>query len=105
MKPNRNPTPRNRERVLDNAVKPTQQTGGTESLPGAGVPERFRRLERNEMVFRGDFLASEHRTFEPWEGPGGFRAGTFMKPIYRRRETGRFRASATGKSKRNTNNP
>lgn len=105
MKLNRNPTARNRERVPDSAAKPTQQTGGTEALPGAGVPERFRRVEWNEVVFRGDFVASEHRGFEPWEGPGGFRADTFVKPIYRRRETGRFRAAATGKTKRNINHP
>ena len=105
MKLNRNPTARNRERVPDSAAKPTQQTGGTEALPGAGVPERFRRLKWNEVVCRGDFVADERLGLELWEGPGGFRADTFVKPIYRRKEIGRFRPTTTRKSKRNTNNP
>jgi hypothetical protein len=105
MKLDRNPTAGNRECVPDSAAKPPQRTGRTGAFPGAGGPERFRRLKRNEVVIRGDFVASEHQEFEPWEGPGGFRADTFVKPIYRRSETGRFRAMATGKSKRNTNNP
>jgi hypothetical protein len=50
----------------------------------AGRPEHFRRLKWNELVSRGDFVASEHQGFEPWEGPGGFRADSFVKPIYRR---------------------
>jgi hypothetical protein len=47
-------------------------------------PKHFRRLKWNELVGRGDFVASEHQGFEPWEGPGGFRADSFVKPIYRR---------------------
>jgi hypothetical protein len=52
-----------------------------------GVPERLRRLKWNELVSRGDFVADEHQGFEPWEGPGGFRADSFVKPIYRRDES------------------
>jgi hypothetical protein len=99
MKLNNNPAARNRERVVDGTARPTQRMGEPEALPGAGVPERFRRLKWNEVVCRGDFVAGEHRAFEPWEGPGGFRADTFVKPIYRRKETGRFRPTATRKSK------
>ena len=47
-------------------------------------PKRFRRLKWNELVSRGDFITNERRGFEPWEGPGGFQAGSFLKPIYRR---------------------
>jgi len=36
----------------------------------------------------------EHQDFEPWEGPSGFRADSFLKPIYRRRK---HRLDATGK--------
>jgi len=87
MKLNRNPAGRNRERVMDCAAKPTQRTGDPEALSGAGVPERFRRLKWNEVVCHGDFVADERLGLEPWEGPGGFRADTFVKPIYRRNES------------------
>jgi hypothetical protein len=50
----------------------------------AGVPGRFRRLKWNELVSRGDFVADERRKFELWEGPAGFRADAFVRPIYRR---------------------
>jgi hypothetical protein len=49
----------------------------------AGVPKRFRRLKWDELVFPGDFVVNEQRGFEPWEGPGGFRADAFVRPIYR----------------------
>jgi hypothetical protein len=58
----------------------------------AGVPERFRRLKWNELVSLGDFVRNEHRRFELWQGPGGFRADSFVKPIYRRDES---RSTAT----------
>jgi hypothetical protein len=54
------------------------------SLERVAVPKRLRRLKRNELVTRGDFVADEQRGFEPWEGPSGFRADSFVKPIYRR---------------------
>jgi hypothetical protein len=69
------------------------------------IPERFRRLKWNEVVCRGDFVSDERLGLELWEGPGGFQADTFVKPIYRMKQTGRFRPAATRKSKRNTNNP
>jgi len=50
-------------------------------------PKRFRRLKWNELVNRGDFVTNERRGFEPWEGPSGFRADAFVKPIYRRDES------------------
>ena len=60
------------------------------------VPKGFRRLEWDEVVTQGDYLVDEKRGFELWQGPGGFRADTFLKPIYRR---GKVRASqAAGKS-------
>jgi hypothetical protein len=48
------------------------------------VPKRLRRLKWNERVSLGDFVRNEQRRFELWQGPGGFRADSFMKPIYRR---------------------
>ena len=48
------------------------------------VPKRLRRLKWNEQVSLGDFVRNEHRCFELWQGPGGFRADSFVKSIYRR---------------------
>ena len=48
------------------------------------MAKHFRRLKANELVSRGDFTANEHCGFEPWEGPTGFRADAFVKPIYRK---------------------
>ena len=44
----------------------------------------FRRLKANELVSRGDFTANDRQEFEPWEGPTGFRADSFVKTIYRK---------------------
>jgi hypothetical protein len=46
----------------------------------------FRRLKWDELVVSGDFIVNEKRGFEPWEGPSGFRADAFLKPIYRRKK-------------------
>ncbi len=56
----------------------------SEAAPPADIPRRFRRLKWNELVRRGDFVMDEHQGFEPWEGPGGFRADAFVKAIYRK---------------------
>jgi hypothetical protein len=48
------------------------------------VVKHFRRLKMNELVARGDFVADPQLGFKPWEGPTGFRADSFVKPIYRR---------------------
>ncbi len=48
-----------------------------------GGPKHFRRLKWNELVGRGDFVTNGRQGFQPWEGPSGFQAGTFVKPIYR----------------------
>jgi hypothetical protein len=50
------------------------------------VPKNLRRLKSHELVSVGDFVADEHRGFELWEGPSGFRADSFVKAIYRRAE-------------------
>jgi hypothetical protein len=60
----------------------------------AVIPKRFRRLKWNELVSLGDFVRNERRRFELWEGPGGFRADAFVRPIYRR---DRSRSTATKK--------
>jgi hypothetical protein len=48
------------------------------------VPAGLRPLKWNEMVRRGDFVDDGRKGFEPWVGPGGFRADAFVKQIYRR---------------------
>lgn len=53
----------------------------------ADAPKGFRRLKWNELVRLGDFVVDEQGGFELWEGPGGFRADSFVKPIYRRHES------------------
>jgi len=78
------------------------RSAGSEALPSARVPERFRRLKWNEVVYRGDFVVDERLGLELWEGPGGFQADTFVKPIYRRKKTEKFRPTATRQSKRDT---
>lgn len=51
----------------------------------AEVLNNFRRLRWDELVTRGDWVVDEQRGFEPWEGPGGFRADAFLNPIYRKK--------------------
>ena len=45
--------------------------------------KQFRRLNCDEVVRRGDFEENEDRALKPWEGLSGFRADTFVKPMYR----------------------
>jgi len=46
--------------------------------------KHLRLLKGDELVLHGDFIANGNNDFEPWEGPGGFRADAFLKPVYRR---------------------
>ena len=46
----------------------------------------LRRLKWNELVTSGDFVEDGNQGFEPWEGPRGFRADSFVKTIYRKRK-------------------
>jgi len=45
----------------------------------------FRRLKPREQVWVGDYVKSASGGFEPWDGPGGFSAQYFAKPVYRLR--------------------
>lgn len=52
------------------------------SLDGrSGV--RFRRVRPDELVVPGDYIKDGEDRYEPWEGPRGFRAASFCKPVYR----------------------
>jgi hypothetical protein len=60
-------------------------TGGGPDHPATSEDSKlFRRLKFNELVSVGDFVAGKDNQFEPWDGPRGFQAGSFVKPIYRR---------------------
>ena len=48
------------------------------------VSKTMRQLEWDEVVREGDFVIAGEG-FESWEGPTGFRADSFLKPIYRAR--------------------
>ena len=43
---------------------------------------RFRRLKRHELVQCGDY-ARQGNDFRLWEGQGGFKAGSFVRRMYR----------------------
>jgi hypothetical protein len=74
----------NRKSSRGRRIDPTPEVRPIDSPMTADGPGSFRRLEGKEMVSRGDFVVDEFRGFEPWDGPGGFRADAFVKPIYRR---------------------
>jgi len=64
------------------------KTQGIDNLKQCAGPyssKQFRRLKWDELVVSGDFIVNDRRQFEPWEGPSGFRADAFLKPIYRRK--------------------
>lgn len=86
MKTNSGFIERTRGRAAEGAVKRTHQTGDSEARAGNGDRKLFRRLKWNELVRNGDFVANGGRSLEPWEGPNGFRADAYVKPIYRRQE-------------------
>jgi hypothetical protein len=81
---------------VNGASKPTHRSGKPGAPARTSVLKRFRLLKWNEVVSRGDFVMDDHLGFEPWEGPGGFRANAFLKPIYRRYES---HSAATKKPK------
>jgi hypothetical protein len=64
------------------------------SSAAAALSENLRPLERDELVRPGDFVENGNQGFEPWTGPGGFRADSFVKQIYRQL---RPRKGGTGK--------
>jgi hypothetical protein len=69
------------------AAGPMQPTMLPDAPVSFIIPDGFRRLKQHEVVSRGDYVASVHQGVESWEGPRGFRAGSFLKPIYRRYES------------------
>jgi hypothetical protein len=102
MKLNMKPAKKNCEDMASSTTKTTQRVNKPEASAKTRVPKRFRRLKWNEVVSSGDFVAVKRLGLQPWEGPGGFRVGSFVRPIYRREETARFQVTSTKKPKQNT---
>jgi len=44
---------------------------------------RFRRVRPYELVMPGDYIKDSERSYQPWDGPRGFRAASFVKEVYR----------------------
>ena len=53
--------------------------------PKASAPRNPRLLKGHEIVRHGDFVEGKEAAggYVPWDGPSGFRADAFIKPIYR----------------------
>ena len=64
-------------------AKPNAGEVSNESSP-TGESQGFRLLKFNELVSVGDYVIGKDNGFEPWDGPRGFQAGSFVQPIYRR---------------------
>ena len=64
-------------------LKQPATSGDTERMARTDDTKRFRRLKFNELVSVGDYVAGKDNQFEPWDGPRGFQAGSFVQPIYR----------------------
>lgn len=78
------PGDNSREVLVPDTAGRTQSLSQPDASAKADIPIQLRLLNGNEVVSRGDFVAGEHQGFKPWEGPAGFRADSFVKPIYRR---------------------
>jgi hypothetical protein len=73
------------------------QTELVMSLDGrSGV--RFRRVRFDELVIPGDYIKEGENCYEPWEGPRGFRAASFCKPVYRPERTSQLTAGGVKKT-------
>jgi hypothetical protein len=68
----------------------------TEPCLEPAVPAGLRLLDFNELVAPGDFVKDERGGILPWAGPRGFRADSFVLPIYRLRRS-RLAKSKNGK--------
>jgi len=75
---------KNCEDLTGGAAQNSPRVSSSGNSVRVAVPGRFRRLKWDELVTRGDFVGDELHGFELWEGPTGFRADAFVKPIYRR---------------------
>lgn len=70
------------------SAHPSREGLADRATAEVGVSKHFRLLKWNELVRHGDFTVNLPGEFELWEGPTGFRADAFVKPIYRRDNSG-----------------
>ena len=70
---------------MKNRVKSRLRAAQGDSTAIVWNRARFRRLKLGERVWTGDFIKSISGRYEPWDGPGGFCASSFAKPVYRLR--------------------
>jgi len=64
----------------------------------------FRRLRANELVWSSDYLLDGRLGLQLWDGPGGFQARTFTKPVYRMRAATVSPTASTRPSRDKRNN-
>jgi hypothetical protein len=72
-----------RETKVGRGGQPARRSNQSKVAGPMRRASQYRLLKWNEVVSEGDFVMDESRRFAPWQGPGGFRAGSFVKPIYR----------------------
>ncbi len=78
--------PGNGERRSPGGTVPTDRANQPAFAAKPDEVKRFRRLNSNELVVRGDFVADGRQKLQLWEGLTGFRADSFVSPIYRQLE-------------------
>jgi hypothetical protein len=62
----------------------TCETKTTELKPvQPAAPNHFRQVRSQEIVVSGDWVMNKSQELEPWEGPSGFRADSFVMTVYR----------------------
>jgi hypothetical protein len=83
MKSNPKPIQKNGDAATRGPLQSVPLSISTMIIAPAVGSKEFRRLKWHELVSRGDCLMDESRVFAEWDGPFGFRASSFIKPVYR----------------------
>jgi hypothetical protein len=65
------------------STRPGHELGAPSNV---NTPRSFRQLNGSELVRRGDFVMDDVQVLQPWDGPNGFRADAYVKPVYRSEE-------------------
>ena len=82
---------------MRNVAQSKPRSAGGDTGAVAVNRSRLRRLKLRELVWFGDYIKDPSRGFQLWEGPGGFWAGSFARPVYRLKRT-RISRSTSPKS-------
>jgi hypothetical protein len=86
---------------MKNRARFDPRTTGGDTSAIALHRSRLRRLKLRERVWSGDYIKDTSCGFQLWEGPGGFWAGSFAKPVYRLRKAASHRPTPPRLSRRN----